>query len=203
MARKPLTPPINCEGTFICLSPFELPQGVIYRLDAIRTFPELERNNKPVYDTYYAPHNITQADYKADAAASASILVFKANDGEVRYVPNTYLSSYPGLTGLKYNRNVLVVDLALLPDYVDVQAFTGDFTNYLQGKLGILPTPYISTMRYEGQVDNAQHVEMESKRKQNIRDAVPLEEQVATLQKRADDLQKLNDELMKIAASKG
>lgn len=202
MARTPLTPPINCEGSFVCLSPFELPQGVIYRLDAIRTFPELERNNKPVYSTYYAPHNITQADYKADAALNASILVFKANDGEVRYVPNTYLSSYPGLTGLKYNRNVLVIDLALLPDYVDVEAFTGDFSNFVQSKLGIKPVPYISTMRYEGQVNNDQHIEMESKRKKNIRDAVPLEEQLASAKKRNDELTALNEQLLAIVGDK-
>ena len=128
--------------------------------------------------------------------------MFKANDGEVRYVPNTYLSSYPGLTGLKYNRNVLVIDLALLPDYVNVGAFTGDFSNFVQSKLGIKPVPYISTMRYEGQVNNDQHIEMESKRKHNIRDAVPLEEQLATAKKRNDELTALNEQLLAIVGDK-
>lgn len=202
MARTPLSPPVNTEGSFTCLSPFELPNGVIYSLEAIRTFPELERGNKPVYDTYYAPHNITKADYNADVAVKASILVLKASDGEVRYVPNTYLVSYPGLSGLKYNRNVLVVDLALLPDYVDTQAFVGDFANYVKSRLGIVPIPYISTMRYEGQVDNDQHVEMENKRKMNIRDTVPYEEQIATLETRNQELTSLNEKLIQVANDK-
>lgn len=202
MARTPVTPPINTEGTFVCLSPFELPTGVIYRLEAIRTFPELERRNIKVFDEYYAPHNITQADYAADVAASAAILIFKANDGEVRYVPNTYLQSYPGIAGLKYNRNVVVLDLALLPDYVDVKAFTTDFGNYMKSRLGVTADPFISTMRYEGQVTNEQHVEMEVKRKQNIRDSVPYEEQISSLTKRNNELTELNDKLIQIAQDK-
>lgn len=203
MARTPVTPPINTEGTFICLSPFELPTGVIYRLEAIRTFPELERRNIKVFDEYYAPHNITQADYAADVAASAAILIFKASDGEVRYVPNTYLQSYPGIAGLKYNRNVAVLDLALLPDYVDVEAFTNDFANYMKSRLGIDSTVFISTMRYEGQVTNEQHVEMEVKRKQNIRDSIPYEERIANLTKRNTELTELNNKLIEIVKDNG
>ena len=97
---------------------------------------------------------------------------------------------------------MLVIDLALLPDYVDVGAFTGDFSNFVQSKLGIKPVPYISTMRYEGQVNNDQHIEMESKRKKNIRDAVPLEEQLASAKKRNDELTALNEQLLAIVGDK-
>lgn len=196
MARKPLTPTPNMEGLFTCLVPFELAAGVIYKCEAIRTFPELERKGTPVYDTYYKPRNLSHADYEADAAVGASIIVLKAKDGEVRYIPDTFITSIPGTIGVAYTRGVLVVDMALLPDYVDGSVIKADIVDLFKRTLGIEVTPLITTMRYEGTVTSEMHQTMEVKRKAMIRTYVPLAEQLAAAEQRNTELQDLNDKLM-------
>lgn len=194
--RRPITPPINTEGLYTCLVPFELTDGVRYKCEAIRTFPELERKGTPVYETYYKPRNISVQDYQADALQNASIIILKAADGEVRYIPNTFITSYPGASGMGYTRSVAVIDLAFLPDYVDVAQIREDLVDLFKKRLGIETIPMITTMRYEGTVTEEMHQEMETKRKALIRTYTPLSEQLATSEQRNRELQDLNDKLM-------
>lgn len=91
--RFPLTPPENTEGSFVTNTPFEVPVDVTYRLEAIRTFPELKRAGKDVFSEYYEPAGLTRQDYLDDADVEAAILTFKSTDGEIRYIPNTFLAS--------------------------------------------------------------------------------------------------------------
>lgn len=194
--RRPLSPPPNAEGLYSCLVPFELAAGVIYKCEAIRTFPELERRGTPVYETYYKPRNLSVQEYKDDADVGASIVVLKASDGEVRYIPNTFITSIPGSSGMAYKRGVMVIDLAFLPDYIDANIIKADTVDLFKRNLGIEVLPFITTMRYEGTVTEEMHQEMEVKRKALIRQYTPLSEQLAESEQRNVELKDLNDKLM-------
>lgn len=194
--RRPLNPQPNAEGLYSCLVPFELAAGVIYKCEAIRTFPELERKGTPVYETYYKPRELSVQDYKDDADVGAAIVVLKASDGEVRYIPNTFITSIPGSAGVGYSRDVMVIDMALVPDYVNVNAIRDDVIDLFKRHLGIEVLPFVTSMRYEGTVTEEMHQEMEVKRKALIRQYTPLSEQLAQSEQRNTELQDLNDKLM-------
>jgi len=201
--RYPITPPENTQGSFVTNTPFELPLDVVYRLEAIRTFPELRRANVDIYSEYYEPAGLSRQDYLDDADLEASILTFKSTDGEVRYIPNTFVVSYPGQSAVDYRRNVIVLDCALVPSYIDVTKLSEDLGNLATSMLGVVVVPEVTTLSYEGTVTEEDHVRMEALRKRTIRTVVPLAEQVASLTTRNNELQVLNDRLIEILKANG
>ncbi|EAN5277814.1 hypothetical protein ACGLDM_004678 [Salmonella enterica subsp. enterica serovar Braenderup] len=199
----PNTPQVNLEGLFKVKAPYTLPDKVIYRVDAVQNFPKLQRNNIDVYNKYYKPVGLTRDDYISDANVEASIVTLKSRDGQVYELPDTYIETYPGLNGLNYRRNVVVIDLALIPEYVDVTLLTNDLKSVLERGLGIDARVDITSMDYEGTVTEEEHLRMEAVRKAKIREQVPLAEQVATLTKQNQELQALNDAMLKILKDNG
>lgn len=201
--RFPLTPPENTEGSFVTKTPYEVPADVVYRLEAIRTFPELKRSGIDVFSEYYEPKGLTRQDYLDDADVEAAILSFRSTDGELRYIPNTFLESYPGQNTLDYRRNVIVIDCGPTPGYVDVDKLSTDLGTMVTGTIGVKVTPEVTVLEYEGTITEEDHVRMEALRKQNIRTTTPLSEQVYTLTQRNDELQTLNDQLIEILKANG
>ena len=130
-------------------------------------------------------------------------MTFKSRDGQVVYIPDTYLESYPGLSGITYQRNVLVVDLALVPDYVKVSSITKDVSDILTHTLGIEPKVEITTLEYEGKVTEEQHLQMEAARKNKIRESIPLGEKVAALTEENKKLKELNNQMLEILKANG
>ncbi|AWN08825.1 hypothetical protein MLDJOKPK_00238 [Salmonella phage SPAsTU] len=199
----PNTPQVNLEGLFKVKTPYSLSENVIYVVDAVRNFVDLQRGNKDVYNEFYKPVGLTREDYVADANVGASIITLKSRDGQVYYIPDTYIESYPGLNGLNYKRNVVVIDLTLVPEYVDVSLLTDDLKSVLERGLGITANVDITSMDYEGTVTEEEHLQMEAVRKAKIREQVPLSEQVATLTAQNQELQALNDAMLLILKDNG
>ncbi|MGL5397157.1 MAG: DUF7194 family protein [Shewanella sp.] len=199
----PLNPVVNTEGLFITKHPFELDSARVYKLEAIRTFPELARRNINVFEEYYKPAGLTQEDFIADSKVFAAILVFRSSDGDIKHVPNTYLESYPGTNSLDYNRNVVVLDLGPCPAYVDVSRLSTELAEYVKGIVGVTVTPEVTKLTYEGHVSDEEHIRMEAIRKDNIRKAIPLAEELAAMRIRVLELEKLNASLIEILQSKG
>ena len=201
--RLPLLVPVNTTGLFKVKTPFTLAETVIFTVEASRTFPDLVRQNIDVYNEYYKPVGLEREEYLADATVNASILTFKSRDGQVVYIPDTYVESCPGLSGIAYQRNVMVVDLSFVPDYVDVSVMTKDVSDILTRTLGIDPKVEITTMEYEGKVTEEQHLQMEAARKRKIREAIPLSEQVTSLTNENKKLKELHNQMLEILKANG
>ncbi|QVW55272.1 hypothetical protein pEaSNUABM29_00232 [Erwinia phage pEa_SNUABM_29] len=199
----PNTPQVNLEGLFKVRAPYTVSDSVIYVVDAVRNFVDLQRQKKDVFNEYYNPVGLTRDVYVGDANVGASIITLKSRDGQVIYIPDTYIESYPGLNGLNYKRNVVVIDLALIPEYVDVSLLTNDLKSVLTRGLGIDAQVDITSMDYEGTVTDEEHLQMEAARKAKIREAIPLSEQVATLTAQNQELQTLNDQMLLILKDNG
>lgn len=200
---KPLNPMVNTEGVFITKHPFELSPSRVYKLEAIRTFPELARRNINVFEEYYEPAGLTHEDFVADSKVYAAILVFRSSDGDIKYVPNTYLESYPGTNNIEYYRNIVVLDLGPCPAYIDVNRLSAEISEYVKGIVGVETAPEVTKLTYEGHVSDEEHIRMEAIRKENIRKAIPLAEELASSRLRVLELEKLNAGLIEILQSKG
>ncbi len=201
--RIPLTPEVNLAGLFTANNPYEFPSNVVFKLEAIRTFPELVRDGEDVYLKYYEPKGLSRQDYLDDADVKAAILTFKSTDGEVRYVPNTFLADYPGQNSIAYTRNVYVFDLGLTPSYVDAGKLNDDIVALIKSQVGVETTGELTIMQYEGTVTEEDHIKMEARRKATIRQSAPLTEQLAAATQRANELQVMNDNMLKIIKDAG
>lgn len=177
--RVPVTPPINTEGIYVIKQPFELPLNTVYRCEAIRTFPELERRKIDVFESYYEANGLSTEIYEEDSLIDAAIVVLKSVDGELRYVPNTYIESYPGMTGIKYARNVVMADVGLIPSTIDLNLLKASIESVIVQHVGADSIMVVDTMAYSGQITHEDHVRLETARKLKVVEHVPLDIQLA------------------------
>lgn len=199
--HKVLTPPINTSGIFTLYLPFTLPTGVVYRCSAIRTFTELEKHGIDVYKTYYKPQDIAEDTYKVDLGLKASIVTLVSGAGEEVYVPNTYIESYPGDSGVRYSRNVLVVDVGLVPETTDLSYLKDLLVDLVHHNVGVTSTAEIVTAPYTGSVSHDQHVAWETARRAAIQGYVPLVEQLTAANAKIALLQEQNEELLGVISN--
>jgi len=186
--RYLITPPPNTSGIFTVYAPFTLPANVVMRCTAIRTFKELEVRRINVYDTYYKPFGLSESIYKEDADVSASIITLAAGDGAEYFVPNTFIESYPGSSGVMYDRKVIVVELGLLPFTVSVDHLFPLIDDLVRKNVGVENKCRVAIAPYSGTVDHATHVQMENSRRVAIVSN-------KTLAEENDELKKLNADL--------
>ena len=203
MARVPLSPTPNREGIYVAKMPFKIDETTIFKCEAIRTFPELIRRGVDVFAEYYQPVGLTKEIYIEDANVGAAIIVLKSVDGQILYVPNTYLDKIPGQTGLSYQRNIVTVDLGPVPDYVDVTLIEGDIRDIVSRNIGVSADIVTVSLQHDGEFTEEQHIQMENLRKLNVRKAVPLSIQLAEERERNAKLTALNELLMQALAKGG
>lgn len=196
--HKVLTPPINTSGVFTLYLPFTLPAGVVYRCSAIRTFSELEKHGINVYEKYYKPMSISEDTYKVDLGLKASIVTLVSGAGEEVFVPNTYIESYPGDSGVRYSRNVIVIDVGLIPETTDISYIKDLAVDLVKHNLGVTSSVEIVTAPYTGSVSHDQHVTWETARRAAVQGYVPLVEQIVTANAKVSLLQEQNNELLAI-----
>lgn len=202
MARTLLTPPPGREGIYVANAPFKIDTTTIFRCEAIRTFPELIRRGVDVFNEYYVPVGLDRKVYVEDADAGVSIVTLKSIDGQIVYLPNSYIAAIPGQTGLNYQHNVIVADLGPVPAYVDVATIEQDIKTLIGRYIGIDAVVTTTVLKHEGEFTDEEHIRMENLRKLKIREHVPPSVTIADLQQRNAKLTELNALLME-ALTKG
>lgn len=200
--RVPVTPPIYAEGIFTCYPPFDSKVDIntVYVVEAIRSFPEMERRDRDVFAEIYQPAELSEDIYNEDADAHAAIVTLKSTDGTLVFIPNTYIESYPGMAGLDYSRNVVVLDVGMIPATIDLELLKKDLLDVIVKNVGATVEVTVDKMRYEGNVTHEEHVKLETARRLAIRQHVPLQMQLDEANQRNDALQEQVDELIETIA---
>lgn len=203
MARTLLTPAPRQEGIYVANAPFQIDATTIFTCEAIRTFPELIRRGVDVFTEYYAPVGLDRKVYVEDAELGAAIVTLKSADGQIVYLPNSYIGAIPGQTGLNYQHNVLVADLGPVPGYVDVAQIEADIKTLVGRYIGIDAEVTTTVLKYEGEFTDEEHIRMENLRKLKIREQVPPSVTIAELNERNAKLTELNRLLMEALSNGG
>lgn len=196
--RSLITPPVNASGIFTAYAPFTLPITQVYRCDAIRTFQELAKRGINVYETYYKDKGISEASCQVDADLRASIVTLVSSTGEFVYIPNTYIESYPGDAGVRYDRKVIICEVGLLPVTTDLDFLLPMVQDVIKTNAGVDNVAEYVTAPYTGVVTHDQHVQLEATRRVAIRNHVPLQEQISTLSTTNTALTKMNTDLTSV-----
>jgi hypothetical protein len=200
--RRTVTPPINTSGFYQVYQPFVLSDRLTYRCDAIRSFSELAKRDIDVYVTYYKPFGISEADYQKDLDLNASIVTLISSEGEFVYVPNTYIEAYPGMSGVSYQRTVLVVEMGPLPESADVTYLLPEVESLVSSASGTSAKATVAVVPLESPLTHEEHQQLEGARRGALALRTSLVEENATLTARNDELTRQVDELMAIIASR-
>lgn len=111
-----MTPWIYAEGLFTAKSPFNtvVDPTVAYKVEAVRTINEIQLAGRDVYELALKPVGISKdnaTDYiDAMIHDNACIVTLTRRQGPTVYVPTTYLTSYPMVDGVVFERLCLIVD---------------------------------------------------------------------------------------------
>ena len=113
-----ITPILGTTGIWKLNSPFSalLQTNSIYTLIAIRKLSELiALGNDPETD-YYIANNLIHDVYLADVSNGVLILSLQNETGNIVFVPNSFLKSYPDINGVPYRVLALTANIGAIPD---------------------------------------------------------------------------------------
>lgn len=199
--RGLVTPPIYTSGVYALYQPFSIPLTMIYRCYAVRSFDELAARDIDVYEEYYKPLDLSEKIYEEDQAAGASIVTLISVEEEYYYVPNTYIESYPGMAGLRYDRKLIILDIGPLPTTIGVDNLIDDLQDLVTKVVGVTEERAkvkLTTITMSTPVTHEEHIQLEATRRAAIRLHTPVAVQLAEQTARANKAEEQNAQLLEI-----
>lgn len=199
--KRCLTPPPHCAGVFSLIAPFVASSTTTYTVEAIESFRELKADKVDIFARYYQPKGLTTNDYTTDDALRACIITLRAGDGSLIEVPDTYIASYPGDSGVEHRRLIVVADLGLVPTYMDVSYVTSDVKDVLTKNLGVLSEVFLSEAPVTTQLTYSQHIASERQRKNNVTAYESKDQIIARQLVEIENLRRVNAQLEALVIS--
>lgn len=138
-------PSLRAEGSFEAEVPFDsiVKKDVAYRVEAIRTIPEMQALNLDMYKLVFQPVGVPESDYQTVLTRAidqqAAVIALTSRGNPVVYVLSTYFKSFPLVDGVQYEHLCLIVDLGAVPPSLKDRINSGiDHINaYVKSSLGI------------------------------------------------------------------
>lgn len=196
-----VTPPVNITGEFSVLPPFELTVNMIYKCHAVRTIDELLAKGMDVYGEFYKPKNVPYSRYQEDHKKKGSIVTLLSAEDQYVYVPNSYIASYPGMSGIPYSHKVIFIELGMIPDAVDTSYLVPLLHDVVTHATGVAATPQVGVVPYIGSISHEKHIDLERTRRVAIQNYTPLQEQVRDLKASLDAANKTIKDLTAVIAA--
>ena len=164
------TPQLNATGIYEVKLPFTLEEGAIYRCEALSRFEPLIADGVDVFETYYAPHGLSQTVYESDLTNAVSIVTITATaDGSSFDIPSSYILSFPSAGVVAYGHLVMSIDLGLLPDYVPLDELRAQIADYASDVIGVRPKTNLHRLPLRYAVTVEQHQLLELNREVSIK----------------------------------
>jgi hypothetical protein len=155
---------------------------VLYTALELRTFRGLNYAGEDVYAKYYEPKGLTQADYKADLAAGATLVVLAGDNGDIVYVPDTRILSYPNGNVAQYGSMIVSASLGPLRLDIDQVFIKSKVAEVLSDIIGLEPTVYIDVLANPSVLTQEQADSAEAARVAQIKDRSTTYAQLLDLQ---------------------
>lgn len=162
------TPPLHAKGVYSLLAPWTSISDALYECIAVRSFADFVNRGEDVYERFYVPKNLDRATYEADLALGAHIVTLQSDTSATIFVPDTYIESFPDLTGVAYKRIVLSIELGPLPDDVDLTFAKTSISATASDITGVVNVVTEHVAPYSGVITADQHEVLEAARQAAI-----------------------------------
>ncbi|QAX96156.1 hypothetical protein [Vibrio phage vB_VmeM-Yong XC32] len=162
------TPVHQAVGLYEVKSPFSVTPNAAYICESIQGFEALIDKGVNVYETYYSPHSLTQADYERDLKNNENIVTLLSSTEDTVILPSSYILSFPDEKAVPYSRTLLVVDLGALPDGFAMTATQEHVKEVIDHNIGIESVSSLVVGPITNYVDYATHGDREQARRAKI-----------------------------------
>jgi len=134
-----LIPPINFKGRFEVKPPYNkrLNPNIFYTVKSVYNIKSLEDLDIDVLNVVYLDYGLTENDYDNDRNNDVPIIEFESESGDVVYVPASYITALPRITGRVFVNKVLTINLGSLPENLDLTSLKSDIKELVKFKYGI------------------------------------------------------------------
>lgn len=200
MAR--LTPAPGISGVFLLKAPFATQADTEYTVTAIRSFAEIRSRNNDPLSLVYTPVKLGEAEMNLDIAEGALIVVLSTRLGQLLYVPDTYILSYPHMGSVPYSYLIASVGLGMLPDALDITNIKQVVASAVSDYIGAEPEVFITRGEVSDSIDEQRHIQLTISREAAIRNretdrakALRLGTELQTANQRIADYEKIIQEL--------
>lgn len=197
------TPPMDCFGVYELVEPWFAAPTKCYYTRAIRKFTDLRVKNIDPFKLAYEPYGSTAEACAADEVDGACIISLFAEDGEVIYVPDTKIVSYPNMGNYVYRHIVLSISLGALPDGVSLDWLKTKISEDCYEISGVSSKIQVAEAPVTGTISDTDHERMEAARRAAKKSQVTTAAQLAIAKAQlAEMTQKYND-LEKVVMANG
>lgn len=168
-----IIPAVYAQGSFTAKPPFDtvVKQEIFFTVEAVRTIAEMQALKLDLFKMVFEPVGVDANDYQQKLAEAiqqeAVIITLTARNRPPVYVPSNYLTSFPLVDGVTYERFCIISDLGAVPPALKdrVNAAIDHFNNYIKNSIGIQnPITVIGTIPTRGFVSLEQSEAWEKSR---------------------------------------
>lgn len=165
-----LTPALNSRGRFVVASPYDqdIRGTTIYTCIALRKFEDLAQLGENIYRRYYQPFGLSPEIFERDQRDRVVIVSLQDNVGNIRYVPDSYVLSFPNQGDTAYSHLVISTSLGPLPSYVDVAFLQQQIASLVSDLIGVEPEVHVDVVPMLESVTPEQHEVLEAARLSRI-----------------------------------
>lgn len=147
--------------------------AVKLKVISIISMKDMIRNDlRDPYSELYIPAGISEVEYKKDLIDNISIISFSYIDrnGIEKYVrsPINYVDSISNISNHEYFNKVIMIDLNKLPKDLDTTVFFTDLKDFIETRIGIVPSIKEVTVGEVELVNEAEHTTRETIRKNMV-----------------------------------
>jgi hypothetical protein len=134
-----ILPNVGASGVIKLKDPFSglCAANTPYEVTGVRTLQDIVASGQDPFALYYSPFGLDQTVYTSDVSNNVCILSLTASDGEVVYVPNSYLISLPIAMGVPYATMMVGINLGALPQDLSLTYFMDQVAELAHNILGV------------------------------------------------------------------
>ncbi|EGO2129093.1 hypothetical protein ITP31_003916 [Salmonella enterica] len=184
-----IAPPLDTKGRFVLKAPFKAEPTKLYTVIGLRKFMELVSSSVNIFADYYAPLGLTQTNYEDDYKAKATLVILYSEDGEMLFVPSTYIQSFPSQSIPAYANYVISGQLGPFRTDYDFSFVKQKVAEVLSDVLGVEPEIFVDSIG-EAQAMSVENAEnLEANRQAAIKDRTTAYAQLLAKDKIIGELQ--------------
>lgn len=159
-----ITPTVGLKGLYELITPFATEPTSLYTCHAVRSFTDLLERDIDPYDEYYVPYGLDNSTYQSDKVNRVSIVTLISEEGDIIYVPTSYIANMPSTDNVNYHNVILSVNLGALPEYVDLSNTKEEIEIAVGKVIGKTPTVKEHLGKADGAITPDQHQVLEATR---------------------------------------
>ncbi len=123
-----IIPPCNTVGIWKVKLPYSVKASLPYWLIAVRMFEDITKIGVDVYKAYYEPYikngelipgTGNTFNFDDEIKAGARILTLKSEDGQVLYIPSTFVETFPSTDIVLYRPMIVSINMGIFREDMD------------------------------------------------------------------------------------